>query len=693
MTTNGGKTMSIQMSRLIKNKGEICQLIVMAGIVLAICLAAKVEILNKIPQYATHDGHKGEEQVIYNLADEDSIEQEFTCDTSFDMVTLHFSDHDQTITGKTIITITEKQSGELVYYEEKSNSDIHYGELVQIPFEEKGIQDQCYVLKLRFEGMKETGLGVFGFPAEKNEITAVVNGEPAEYHIAVGTHTNTCLFRNLVYAVLIMIIIMFATNMIMVIRKGAKEEYLFLSIALPVGIIFLMLFSVNVVHDGGTHLAKTYHFSNVLMGKAGQDSAGYVLLKDDEAEAFDEIYQDRHRENNIADMYYDTFSRFWQKNDMESWKLSHQFRETETSSILEYLPGTLGMTIGRAVGGSARFNIFLAKVFSFLFYIGMVLLAIRIAPYYKMPIAFAALLPMSLYQATGITYDSVVMAVSMVLLAVFLKARGECLHTKELVLLFGMAFWIGCCKGGFYLVFLLLFFTISKEIYGGIKSKCMVCFGSLVSGGLGVLITSFRVYTSYLKDIFGITVSQTTETVQVLERTEAVQMPEVTQRVTYGVGYFFSNMKDFIRMFIQTMIEKADVYIGSLVGYRMSWTDETINWVVIFMFLILIILACSKTDTEIPDFSVKEKVFYLIIVGIEIVGFHILMLVETPVGASVIEGVQGRYFLAWVPVAACIMYNKHRRYDDIGARRLFCYFAIVEAVYLYFFMKIFLGIA
>ena len=69
------------------------------------------------------------------------------------------------------------------------------------------------------------------------------------------------------------------------------------------------------------------------------------------------------------------------------------------------------------------------------------------------------------------------------------------------------------------------------------------------------------------------------------------------------------------------------------------------------------------------------------------------MLIETPVGAMVINGVQGRYFLAWVPVVLFIIYNGRREYEAVGIRRLFIYYSIAESIYLYYFLKIFLGIA
>ena len=68
------------------------------------------------------------------------------------------------------------------------------------------------------------------------------------------------------------------------------------------------------------------------------------------------------------------------------------------------------------------------------------------------------------------------------------------------------------------------------------------------------------------------------------------------------------------------------------------------------------------------------------------------MLIETPIGRSVISGVQGRYFLAWVPIVMLILYDGNRTYNIQGKRRLFFYLSITEIAYLYLFLNNYLGV-
>lgn len=686
--------------KMMKKREFVILLSLVCVIILGCFVAIKVEMEDAIPNYATHVGHEGEEQFIYYLTDDDVIVQEFTSPQDFDMVSLGFSNHDQRIPGKTFITITEKETGNIVCYEEKNNSDMDCSMPIEFKLADRGQTDRIYVLSLTFEEMGDKGLGIYGFAVGEDRRAAVVNNIESEYSVAVGTHTYTTEFEKLVKRVIVVMIVMLILMTVLVSSTQFPEEYLFLGIAVPVGVSFLMFLSVNVVHDGGTHLAKVYHYSNVLLGQSGEDISGYVKLRADEAQAFDEIYEDNARENNTAEHYWDTIEHFWNKDDTEEWELSHEYRETSSSSIFEYLPGVLGMTIGRILGGSVRLNILLAKVFFFLFYVGMVFWAIRIAPCFKTVIAFAALLPMSMYQATGITYDSIIMSVSMVIIALFFKARSGDLCKKEALLLFVLALITGSCKGGVYLVLFLLFFLIPASRFGSKKVKYGVCVGSLLFGAVGMAVTYGKSYVPMIRSIFCKTGVLQLSTGQDLVagvsagvHDTVTQFIPGTQNAAYGVGYAFENTIDFIKMLCATLIQEADRYVGSLVGYRMAWTDDLVSWVVIFSFLGLLWMAGSATETGQMRVSVLERIFCMGIVGLEVVGFHLIMLIETPVGEAVIRGVQGRYFLAWAPIIMFIIYNGNRIYTSLGKRRLFFYFSVAEVTYLYMFLKIFLGIA
>lgn len=680
--------------RRFKRREFVLMMFLAVMVICGLAVLGKTELGGSIPDRVTHMGHKGEEQFIYYLTDADVIEQEFVSPNDFEMISLHFSDHDQNISGKSFFTVVEKETGRQLHYEERENSDIHYGELVELKLD--GQAGNTYLLRIRFEGMGNEGLGIFGFPASDGMDAALVNGARANYSVAVGSYTNTGRFKILAVLVFVMLAAILFTSVILTTMTGAKEEYLFLGIAVPVGIVFLMFLSVNVVHDGGTHLAKVYHYSNVLLGKGDMDSYGYVSLKKDEAEVFEELYAENHTENAVLTMYWDTAEQFGQKKAGSQRVLSCEYRETSASSFGEYFPGVLGMTFGRLIGTSPRFNILLTKICFFAFYVGMIFWAIRLTPCFKTVIAFAGLLPMSLYQATGITYDSVVMALCLMITALFLKARAEALSKREVILLMVLAAVLGCCKGGFYLLLLCPLALIPAKSAGSGRRKWSIFGGSLAAGVFGMLITSFGTYWSMLERIFQKTGSAAAQAEGgFASAAAAVEMVPQKEVAAYGIGYVFQNTAGFARLMLVTLAENIETYAGGLVGYRMAWSDSLINWLIIFAFLALLWLAASQNEEgtgERLQVRLPERLAIFLLFGLEVLGFHLLMLIETPVGAETINGVQGRYFLAWVPLALLAVYSGRRSCDREGARRLFVYYSMAEALYLYAFLKIFLGI-
>ena len=377
---------------------------------------------------------------------------------------------------------------------------------------------------------------------------------------------------------------------------------------------------------------------------------------------------------------------------------SDEFRGTSASSFLEYFPGAIGITAGRILGVSARMNLVIAKAMFFLFYIGAVFLAIRISPYLKMGMAFCALLPMAMYQATGITYDSVVAAIAFLLTALYFKMREETLSGWEMALYYAAAVILGCCKGGFYLVLLLPFLFIPAMRFGGKRRKALLCIGGLAAGGAAMFLVSFDAYWSMLTGIFHVqsgtaaAVSETAASTATAVGTLQEIVPE-TQTAAYGISYLFHSFPGFLKLFIRTMADRAEFYLGGLIGYRMAWTDETISWIVLLLFCLLIAASAVKTEKEYPQrVSLCDRLLCLGVAGLEIFAFHALMLIETPENAQVITGVQGRYFLALTPLILLMIYNGRRKCSDTGMRRLFYFYACVEGMYMYSFLKIFLAI-
>lgn len=676
----------------VRHKRNIIFIIMAVSLLLFVYLFVKLEIWDEIPEYATHIENRDDEQFIYNFEENVVIQQEFTCERPFDFITLSFSDHDQTIQGKTIIQIDEKDTGEKIYYGEIENSSIHYGEYVKIFFESGGQAGKTYLLTLYETDTEGTLLGIFGHLTDE-EKGALINGKRSEYAVSLGMHTETNLFKKLVVFITVLLIIMLLLCLGTTWKRSGKEENLFLCIALPLGVAFLCLLSINPVHDGATHLAKVYQYSNMLLGwdKNAGGRIGSVYLKADEKECFDSLYQENVRKNEQAQISWETYEDFCDNAANTSLLKSHEYRETGTSSVWEYFPGILGMSLGRLLGGSARANLLLTKIFFFLFYVAACYYAIKTTPILKTGIAFTALLPMALYQATGITYDSVVIAVMMMIIALWLKAREYLLLKREWFYLIALAYIIGCCKGGVYAIVLLLFFLVPSICIGGKRKKAFFLICILGASFLAVMTTSFRVYLPYLQGIIQEGEAILQEASQgggALDSQTVVEFVPEQDIVSYGIMYIVREPLQCVRLIFHTLWVRMDYYIGSLVGYRMAWSDETTPWFIIVAFYILLCIGVCENSGK-ATLRLKEWIACAVLIGAEMIAFHILMLIETPSGNEVINGVQGRYLIAWVPVILLLCSDKIGIVMKKNTEKIFLCFGLAEAMYFLNFFTIF----
>ena len=129
-------------------------------------------------------------------------------------------------------------------------------------------------------------------------------------------------------------------------------------------------------------------------------------------------------------------------------------------SCVPYLPAGAAFNVGRIFTGSPLTLMYLGRFANLLFFVLMVLLAMRILPDFQLPLAILALMPMSLHQAASLSADAVTNALAFVLVAFILRlatAEKQVLLTRwDYLWLVAGAVLAGLCKSNAGLLFLLL---------------------------------------------------------------------------------------------------------------------------------------------------------------------------------------------------------------------------------------------
>ena len=666
---------------------------ILAGIVIAaVFLLFRVDLDSKVLRFTSHQSNRDEIQIVHDFTTGMEIRQTFSCYEDFDFITLSFSDHDQRLTGKILLEVFDSEQDKLIISEEKDTTGIYYNVPINISFESigGGKAGKEYEVVLTAIDTEETALGVFGYETEEEQ--ASINGNRSEYHLSIGMHSYTNLYMRLAMLIIGIGSVSLLALILLVFRYKIKEEHIFLVIAIPFAICMLLMWPGNGVYDEARHQNTVYHYSNVLLGCAQQDTMTQIQMRKcdvDEREIYGEI---NYSVNAQAQDYWYHVDKMWEKpedNTMVLVDISKSPVVTD-GSCLQYIPGILGMTLGRVLHLNYFGIMTLCRAMIMGFYLVMCYYAIKKIPVLKMLAVFWAALPMNLYQASGVSYDSFTFAVGIVVFAYIVKLWYEGLTKKDWIAYAIAVFLLGQCKGGVYLTLILLMAFIPRDKFNG--RKWMKSVGILMIAGIS-MISSFlpTIMSWFVRPIVAQRVSQ-----EVTESAADIA-PQVSVVINSGGMvaeklhplYILENPISFLKMFINTMLMNLDVYLGQMLGYRTAWSNATIAMVIVLPFLILLIASVINRETEHFVLAPLARLGIAAILLVELVGLQAIFLVETPTYSDVIIGFQGRYFMLFIPCILLLFRNEGLVFKG---RKEYLYpcFGMAQLLYLYFFVEMFM---
>lgn len=666
-----------KIKEIINKYGEaLGNLTIILGIIAAVLIMIFVDLRFQTLDYISHKSNRDEVQVIHDFTTGMELRQTFSCYDNFDFITMSFSDHDVRLPGKVIIEIYEQENKKLLVREEIESSSIFYNVPVKISLEDVGggLKEKSYEIVLMSEGMEEKGLGIFGYKADGEN--AIINGQKSIYKMSLGIHSYTDLYKNLVVVFflvgIVAIMLVFAESVWF--KHG--EHYIFLMLAIPFVTCMMIIWPGNNVYDEVRHYNTVYYYSNKFLACGENDTYTEIMMRVCDTKD-KEVYKDNVCINAQAQKWGYEIQRILKRNsDNDLVKVDISNAPIVSDGIfLQYLPGTIGMCLGRMLDLNFYWTMTITRIFIAGFYLFMCFYAIKKIPILKMMVVFVSTLPMNLYQASGISYDSFTYAVGIVVFAFIIKLWKDGMDKKEWVEFIIAVFLLGTCKGGVYLSIILLLCFIPKEHY--IRNKWVKISGIIGIAGVSMISSYFQTILRWFIN--------TPETPQA---SVVINSGGIIAEKLHPF-YILESPIGFIKMFIFTMIENLDVYLGQMLGYRTAWSNEAIELVVMLPFLLLLILSVTQEEYDNFEISLPIKIGIFFILLVELVGMQAIFLTETPVYSDVIIGFQGRYFILFIPCILLMFRNKDLIIKE-NRKHLYLYFSMAQFVYLYFFLRIFM---
>lgn len=435
------------------------------------------------------------------------------------------------------------------------------------------------------------------------------------------------------------------------------------------GLLYLMVLPPLSAPDEISHYISAYQLSSHLLGQPSNSEDGHVLVR-----ARDWILEDIH-----GDYVYGEEDGYLRKREQEglcegvvlgrplteeTYRVIHgmargsqdyQYQGEENKNRLAvspyppvkttpaaYLPQALGISLARLFCMDSLWLAYLGRLCNLLFFVAVTWLAMRRLPFGREVLFGVAVLPMTLHLSASFSYDAWILAWIFYFTALCLHlafAAGQVQARDVAVLAFVMAL-VGPCKM-IYTVFMGLCLLIPVKKFGnwrrwGMSACCVL--------GTCILVL--------------VLVNRQTVTTYVASGTE--NYIGWAEEAGYTLGTLRTQPWQCLRLFVNTIIWQSQQYHLTMVGAYLGNLDPVLDvpYLLVMLFTACLLLLCfRKPGEQLLLSGIRRYWIWFLCLSCAGAALLSMFLAWTPIGAKVISGVQGRYFLPFLPVLLMSLKN------------------------------------
>jgi len=293
------------------------------------------------------------------------------------------------------------------------------------------------------------------------------------------------------------------------------------------------------------------------------------------------------------------------------------------------------MYVSRAFNSNPLVTFYLGRISNLLFFTFIIYFAIKIIPFYKLPLMVLSLAPMTLSLAGSLTSDVIVIGVNFLWTALLLKliVKKSKIDLKEILVLALLATILALSKHYFMLVPLV--FLLPKSQFKNI-SRYLICIFSVLSlAVLGLLI-----WQNLTKGLF----------------VDLNQNANIAQQINFIATHPLS----YLAVLAKTLIIKTPRIIITMIGV-LGWQDTRLDFLTYILYPILVAAAVICENRS--DFKFKKwqicLIFFDVIASVFLI-FTSMYLMWSAVGSSVIIGLNGKYFTPIMLAFLLLFYNRSK---------------------------------
>jgi len=258
-------------------------------------------------------------------------------------------------------------------------------------------------------------------------------------------------------------------------RRAWTPRGLILAIALPLGLFFVMAQPAWMGHDESVHFPRAWQIAG---GDLTQTSTPDGLASDAPVEYLEDLAVVRAAAVAHLGPSFDGHRQLLGHRADSGVTVLVPTWATGVSSPLPYLPVAAAMAPLRAVGAPAVWQLWAGRLGALAAYLGLALLAIRVADRWHWTIAGLAIFPPLLVQAATLGYDAVTLGA--VLLAIGVVSRLKRARVRDAPVLLAAGLLLALAKPPYYLLMAPVAFGLF------VRRRWLTGLGAAVSVGVGL---------------------------------------------------------------------------------------------------------------------------------------------------------------------------------------------------------------
>lgn len=423
---------------------------------------------------------------------------------------------------------------------------------------------------------------------------------------------------NIIIAIFSIIILAYII-ILNLIKNIKKLEKMFLTFMIPIGIMFTILMIPGFVADEPAHMYRAYDIQqgNII---APVNKEGTTLTTIPKALNLN----DRSTINSYK-LLMDKVQEKTDYNDTEDvWCPAQGY------NAIMYIFSSIAFLIGRLFSLNVFITIYLARIFNFIFFLFAGYYIIKLLLFGKLVFLVYMFNPMLIHQSASVSADSIINSVTLFFIgySLYLAFKQEKITKANKILYCISAIMVSLAKYVYFpLVLLSVLFINSKK---NKNKKLKLHISILVIICILLTIISFIIGSRYSSPAVEDT------NISMIEQTKNILMHPL----------------QYIKVLTHTMVHLGEYYFMGFNGKYLGWININVNSMPIIIYSLVLASTIILEKNKI-SLNIKQKILFififLVVLGLVFTGMYMGC---TEVGADIILGVQGRYF---IPVAILLL--------------------------------------